>query len=216
MRDHIEMPKAAPPTQHALTYHHERHGVSDTVAWGFVMCAEFIANVFFAGRYGHRAVVLETIAAVPGMVGATLQRLKALRWIRDDRGWIKTLLDEAENERIHLMVFSHIACPGVFERVFIMVTQFVFYNVYFFIYLFSSRTAHRIVGYLEERAVHSYTQYLAEVEADEQKNVKAPALAIMYWKLPESARLADVIGCVREDEMNHRDVNHTFANKLSA
>lgn len=208
------MPKAAPPHEHSLTYHHGRHGVSDSIAWVFAVCAEGIANLFFRGRYGHRAVVLETIAAVPGMVGALLQHLKSLRWIRDDRGWIKTLLEEAENERIHLMVFSHIACPSLFERVFIMITQFVFYNVYFWIYLFSPRTAHRIVGYLEERATHSYSQYLAEVEGNEKKNIKAPALAIKYWKLPETARLSDVIKCVRADEMNHRDVNHMFSDKL--
>lgn len=42
--------------------------------------------IFFAKRYGHRAVVLETIAAVAGMVGATLQHLKSLRRMRGDGG----------------------------------------------------------------------------------------------------------------------------------
>lgn len=97
----------------------------------------FIADTFFAKRYGHRAVVLETVAAVPGMVGGLLQHLKAIRRIRDDEGWIRTLLDEAENERMHLMTFIEIAKPTLFERIVIMVVQAIFYNCYFFLYLFA-------------------------------------------------------------------------------
>lgn len=39
----------------------------------------FFADAFFSKRYGSRAVVLETVAAVPGMVGGALQHLRALR-----------------------------------------------------------------------------------------------------------------------------------------
>ena len=53
--------------------------------------------------------MLETVAAVPGMVGATLQHLKSLRRMQNDGGWIHTLLAEAENERMHLMTFIEIA-----------------------------------------------------------------------------------------------------------
>src|SRR5690606_26485260 len=88
-----------------LSVHHTPKGVSDRVAFGFVKALRFFADTFFAKRYGHRAVVLETVAAVPGMVGATLNHLKALRRMKDDNGWIRTLMDEAENERMHLMTF---------------------------------------------------------------------------------------------------------------
>jgi ubiquinol oxidase len=47
-------------------------GVSDKVAYAFVKALRFVADTFFAKRYGHRAVVLETVAAVPGMVGGLL------------------------------------------------------------------------------------------------------------------------------------------------
>ncbi|EEF22705.1 hypothetical protein RCOM_1998260, partial [Ricinus communis] len=58
-----------------LSIHHKPAGVSDTIAFGFVKALRFCADTFFAKRYGHRAVVLETVAAVPGMVGATLNHL---------------------------------------------------------------------------------------------------------------------------------------------
>jgi ubiquinol oxidase len=175
----------------------------------------FFADRFFAKRYGHRAVVLETVAAVPGMVGGLLQHLRALRHIRDDQGWIKELIEEADNERMHLMTFIHIAQPSRFERILIMVAQAVFYNLYFFLYLLAPKTAHRVVGYLEEEAVISYTHYLAEIDAGRVENVAAPHIAIQYWKLAPTARLRDVVVVVRADEARHRDTNHDFANQIA-
>ncbi|WP_051088960.1 alternative oxidase [Woodsholea maritima] len=195
--------------------HHVPKSFSDKIAFGFVKSLRTIADLFFRKRYGHRAVVLETVAAVPGMVGGLLQHLKALRHIRDDQGWIRELLDEAENERMHLMTFIEVAKPNLFERLLIMIAQAIFYNVYFFIYLFAPKTAHRIVGYFEEEAVWSYTQYLAEIDKGALPNLPAPDLAIAYWNLPRTARLRDVVIAVRDDEAGHRDRNHDFANILA-
>ncbi|MFU8896138.1 MAG: alternative oxidase [Gammaproteobacteria bacterium] len=198
-----------------LDNHHEPSGLSDRFAYGLVRFMRFFADVFFAGRYGHRAVVLETVAAVPGMVGGALQHLRSLRRLKDDDSWIRTLLDEAENERMHLMTFLHIARPSRLERFIIVLAQGVFYNAFFLLYLLSSRTAHRVVGYLEEEAVVSYTEYLEGIDSGRYENVPAPAIAIDYWKLPQDARLREVIVAVRADEAGHRDVNHDFADKLS-
>ena len=64
--------------------HHEPTEIGDRVALATVKVMRLFADAFFGARYGHRAVVLETVAAVPGMVGGLLQHLKALRHIRDD------------------------------------------------------------------------------------------------------------------------------------
>lgn len=186
----------------------------DRVAYGLVKFMRFFADTFFAHRYGHRAVVLETVAAVPGMVGGSLQHLRALRRMESDHGRIRTLLDEAENERMHLMTFIQIAQPSRFERLLILIAQGVFYNAFFLLYVFSPRVAHRVVGYLEEEAVYSYTEYLAGVDDGTYTNVPAPAIAIEYWKLAPDARLREVIIAVRADEAGHRDVNHGFADEL--
>ena len=148
------------------------------------------------------------------MVGGTLQNLKSLRRIENDRGWIRTLLDEAENERMHLMTFIEIAKPNSFERFLIIVAQGIFYNLFFLLYLVSPKTAHRLVGYFEEEAVFSYTEYLQGVLEGKYENIPAPKIAIDYWHLKKDARLSDVIKAVRKDEMNHRDVNHYFSNQL--
>ncbi len=195
--------------------HHPASAISDYFALACTKLLRFIADTFFAGRYGHRAVVLETIAGVPGMVGGTLQHLKSLRRMKSDDGWIRTLLDEAENERMHLMTFIEIAKPNAFERFLIILAQGIFYNLFFILYLISSKTAHRLVGYFEEEAVFSYTEYLKGVNEGKYEDIPAPKIAIDYWHLKEDARLSDVIIAVRNDEMNHRDVNHSFANQIN-
>ena len=197
-----------------LKKHYEVKNFSDKVALGFTKFLRFLADTFFKKRYGHRAVVLETVAAVPGMVGGMLLHLKSLRKMEDDKGWIKILLDEAANERMHLMTFIEVAKPTFLERAIIMMAQFIFIIMYLFIYILSPRTAHRIVGYFEEEAVISYTDYLNELETGKIQDQPAPEIAINYWNLPLHATLKDVVRVIRDDEAGHRDVNHSFADIL--
>ena len=197
-----------------LSRHHEPEDMSDRVALLFVRVLRFFADTFFAKRYGHRAIVLETVAAVPGMVGGTLQHLRALRRMEDDGGWIRTLLDEAENERHQVHAFIHISKPSALERLLILFAQGAMYNAFFLLYLISPKTTHRIVGYFEEEAVVSYTEYLEEIDAGRHENVPAPKIAIDYWNLAPDARLRDVVLVIRDDEAGHRDVNHGFADDL--
>lgn len=58
--DHIPVP---------LDVRHQPQGLSDWIAYRMTRLLRLFADVFFRKRYGHRAVVLETVAAVPGMVG---------------------------------------------------------------------------------------------------------------------------------------------------
>lgn len=195
--------------------HHPPQTASDHFALRVTKLLRFFADTFFARRYGHRAIVLETIAAVPGMVGAMVTHLHCLRRMVDDDGWIRTLMEEAENERMHLMTFVEVAKPTTPERWLILLAQWIFYLGFFLLYLVSRRTAHRLVGYFEEEAVISYTHYLAEIDQGRSANVPAPAIAKRYWGLPDNAMLRDVVLVVRADEAHHRDVNHGFANELA-
>ncbi len=190
-------------------------GIADHIALGFTKLLRAVADGFFAKRYGHRAIVLETVAAVPGMVGASMTHLRCLRRMCDDNGWIRTLMEEAENERMHLMTFIEVAQPSAFERFLILAVQWVFYIGFLALYLISPATAHRVVGYFEEEAVISYSQYLAQIDAGVIANVPAPAIARHYWMLPDNATLRDVVLVVRADEAHHRDVNHGFADTLA-
>ena len=194
----------------------KQNNISDNVAYGLTMSCRWFADTFFAKRYGNRAVVLETVAGVPGMVAGMWNHLRSLRKMQpDQRGWIKTLLDEAENERMHLMIFIEIAQPNWFERLLIMFAQFVFWHFYFILYVFFPKTAHRMIGYFEDQAVISYTQYLEEIDAGRTANTPAPQTAIDYYGLKQDATLRDVIIAVRADEQGHADVNHSMADTLN-
>lgn len=195
--------------------HYAPLGFSDRFARGVTKLLRWGADTFFAKRYGNRAIVLETVAGVPGMVGATLTHLRALRLMQDDNGWIRTLMDEAENERMHLMTFIEIAQPSRFERMIILTVQWFFYVGFFLLYVISNKTAHRLVGYFEEEAVLSYTLYLAEIDSGQHPNPPAPPVALRYWNLPEGTTLREVIEIIRADEAHHRDTNHFMANALS-
>ena len=199
-----------------LARHHPPRTLSDRVALRVIRMLRFVADGLFGRRYRHRTIVLETIAAVPGMVAATLLHLKCLRLMIDDRGWIRTLLNEAETQRAHLMVFVAMDRPSLLERLSVLLAQGLFYNAHFLIYLFSPRTAHRIVGYFAEDAVRGYGQYLEDIRDGRQENPPAPAAAIAYWNLSPDAQLADVIHAMQEDEAIHRDINHSFADALES
>lgn len=186
--------------------------ISDKFALAQTKFFRFLADTFFAKRYGHRAVVLETVAGVPGMVAGMWIHLKSLRQLKTGYGpTIRELLAEAENERMHLMFFLEIAQPKWFERVLILLAQFVFWHYYFLLYIISPKTAHRMVGYFEEEAVRSYTEYLKMVESGQIENIPAPQLAINYYKLDNDAKLSDLIKCVRADEQHHSIVNHKLS-----
>ncbi|KDR82729.1 hypothetical protein GALMADRAFT_238234 [Galerina marginata CBS 339.88] len=221
--------------------HRDRKTISDKLAFGLVKFARTMFD--FVSRYKHvekppapgmtidelrkggyllsekqwldRILFLESIAGVPGMVAATLRHLTSLRLMRRDSGWIHTCLEEAENERMHLMTFMTLRQPSLFFRLIILGAQGVFYNFFFLSYLLSPRASHRFVAYLEEEAVLTYTRCIADLEAGnipEWTNLPAPEISIDYWRLHPDAKLLDVLYAVRSDETTHRFVNHSLAN----
>ena len=192
-----------------------KQNISDAFALSMTKFFRIIADTFFAKRYGHRAVVLETVAGVPGMVAGVWMHFKSLRVMKAGYGeQIREMLAEAENERMHLMFFIEIAKPNYFERFIVLFAQVIFGLFYLFIYIFFTRTAHRMIGYFEDEAVKSYTEYLELVESGKIENIQAPKLAINYYKLGTDAKLSDLIRCVRADEEHHSETNHNYADNL--
>jgi ubiquinol oxidase len=187
--------------------------VSDWFAKGMTKIFRFFADTFFAKRYGHRAVVLETIAGVPGMVAGMWIHLKSLRQHKTGYGpTIRELLAEAENERMHLMFFIEIAKPNWFERLLILIAQFVFWHYYLILYVFFPKTCHRMIHYFEKEAVLSYSQYLNMIRANHIEDIDCPQIAKDYYDLPDDAKLSDMIKKVRADEQHHADVNLRMSN----
>jgi threonyl-tRNA synthetase len=163
----------------------------------------------------NRITFLETAAAVPPFVAAMVRHIKSVGGMKRDKGWTHTLLEEAENERMHLLtILEYRQKPSLFFRSCVLVTQGVLFNGYFLWYLLAPSQCHRFVGCLEEEAVITYTHILEEMDAGKLPDLaemKASKLAQTYWQLPVDATFRDVILALRADEMVHREVNHELA-----
>ncbi|KRH92476.1 Alternative oxidase [Pseudoloma neurophilia] len=193
------------------TKHVKPTNLSESVAYAVVRTLRTIADVYFAGNYVRRAVILETVAAIPGIVGGLFRHLYSLRNLKDNGETIKKLVDEAENERQHLLTFLEVLKPNLFDRFVIKFTQLWFFNAYMIFYFLAPKTAHRFVGYLEEEAIRSYTCFEDKILNGDIYNYPAPEISKKYWNLPTDAKLLDVVRAVRADEAEHRDVNHHMA-----
>eukprot|EP01113_Clastostelium_recurvatum_P001961 TRINITY_DN1080_c0_g1_i2.p2 TRINITY_DN1080_c0_g1~~TRINITY_DN1080_c0_g1_i2.p2 ORF type:complete len:353 (-),score=82.18 TRINITY_DN1080_c0_g1_i2:1320-2378(-) len=163
-----------------------------------------------------RCIFLESVAGIPGSIGGILRHLASLRRMRRDHGWIHTLFEEAENERMHLLTFITMKQPTLLFKSLVWGVQGIFFNFFFAAYLLSPRFCHRLVGYLEEQAVSTYTKILKGIDEgkgdlSKWRTTPAPEIARQYWKLAPEATMRDVIAVVRADESHHRDVNHSFA-----
>lgn len=133
--------------------------------------------------------------------------------MKRDNGWIGPLQEEAENERMHLLIWMKVTEPSKLERFLVILAQGVYLNLYVLLYITSPRSAHRFVGYLEEEAHAAYTSYLHAIDSGEIANEPAPEIAVEYYSLPKDATIRDVVLHVRADESMHRDFNHLLANK---
>ncbi|KAK9173626.1 Alternative oxidase family protein [Cryptosporidium meleagridis] len=166
-------------------------------------------------QWCRRIIFLETVAGVPGMVGAMLRHFSSLRKMKRDNGLIHTLLEEAENERMHLLIsLQLINKPSILTRVSVIGTQFAFLIFYTIFYIISPKYSHRFVGYLEEEAVRTYTDLIEEIDKGLLPGFErnAPKFASVYYGLPENATIRDLFLAMRRDESHHRDVNHKIAN----
>ncbi|CDK29293.1 unnamed protein product [Kuraishia capsulata CBS 1993] len=162
-----------------------------------------------------RIVFLESIAGVPGSVAGFIRHLHSLRMLRRDKAFVETLLEEAYNERMHLLTFLQIGNPGWFARSLLYVGQGVFCNLFFAFYLISPKICHRFVGYLEEEAVLTYTRCLNDIDRGliaGLDDYEVPDIAKRYWRMEDNASMRDLINYVRADEAKHAEVNHSFAN----
>lgn len=201
--------------------HKPMKGLTDHIAYRAVRLCRFLFDTISGYSFGkitekkvvNRCLFLETIAAVPGMVGGMLRHLRSLRRMESDHGWIQTLLTEAENERMHLMTFMDIRQPGLVFRTVVILAQAVMFNLLFLLYAVWPKFVHRFVGYLEEEAVITYTSILKYLDEGELAGIRniVPDVAKVYWNLPSNATFHNMIAAIRADEAEHRVVNHTFA-----
>jgi len=165
-----------------------------------------------------RLIILESFAGVPGFIAAGFRHFYSLRSLKRDHGMIFTLLEEAENERMHLLTCLKMFEASRITRALVVVAQFGMTPALFLVYMIKPAAMHRFVGYLEETAVHTYANIVKHVETPGTKlhkswgQLPAPTIAVKYWQLEEGRQTwLDTLKCMLADEAHHRDVNHCLA-----
>lgn len=162
-------------------------GMSDRAASGIVSLLFRCGNLYFRDDYIKRAIFLESVASVPGLVCSNLHHLRCLRRLQPNE-WIKPLVDEAENERMHLLAVYSYAPLSIIQKLFIRILQISFVTLFSFLFVFTPRTSHRLVGFLEEHAVHSYTQMIRRIDDGKLINLPRQPSSKEYWGLPTMQR----------------------------
>lgn len=126
------------------------------------------------------------------MAAAVIRHFQSLRNMERDGGLINMFLEEATNERMHLLTFITMRDPGIFFRAAVVLGQAGFATGFVLAYIISPKFCHRFVGYVEEEAVSTYTKIIGAIENAEQgsdlgmwQTAKAPKIGISYWHLGE-------------------------------
>jgi hypothetical protein len=203
--------------------HTEPQNFRDRLAFNAVKLVRYFFDKATGWSYGditpekvlNRTIYLETIAAVPGMVAAIVRHFRSLRTMQRDGGMMQMFLDEANNERMHLLTFVRMKNPGALFRAAVIAGQFGFGSAFLLSYVISPKFCHRFVGYVEEEAVTTYSKIIQAIETAPEgtelhswKKELAPKIARSYWKLGEHGTVLELMYAVRADEAEHRDVNH--------
>lgn len=105
---------------------------------------------------------------------------------------------------MHLLTFLNVFEPGPITRGTIFLTQFGFGSLFIGLYVASPRTAHRLVGYIEEMAVVTYTNLIEMIETPGTKlheawsPLPAPEIARTYVGATQSrSRSTDLLSSHR-------------------
>jgi hypothetical protein len=205
---------------------HKPKTISDKIAYYFMKSLYHSFNILTGYREKNpspkslewRLIILESFAGVPGFLAAGFRHFASLRNLKRDHGSIFTFLEEAENERMHLLVCLKMFRANLPTRILVILAQITMTPILMIAYIVHPKLLHRFVAYLEETAVYTYSNILDHMEQEgtllhaEWKNLPAPEIAKNYWKLdPKRATWEDCLRHMLADEAHHRNVNHTFA-----
>lgn len=181
----------------------------------------FLARVIgaaFTRGYGERleakALVLETLAAIPAIVIGAIRALRAQRRRTDD-ALVRDCATEADNEHAHMLAFAAITELTWVDRLVVVMGQPVLAAAFALLHTVSERAAHRLCGHFEEEAMRTYAHHRAAVAAGRPDPVLG-AFACERWSLPMGSRLSALLPILEQEESEHGRRHHEVADALRA
>ena len=164
-------------------------------------------------KYVNRLILLNSISAVPGFMGAMCRHLKSLRTLKKDYGWINHLISEADNERMHLFMFLGMTTPSAILKVYLFGVQFMFSSLFFVSYMLSPRYCHKFMEYFQNQAVKTYTECIEAIDngpLSKWKTKPCSEEAAKYYELSSEATIRDMILAVRADAAISREIHRYY------
>ncbi|KAL3661573.1 hypothetical protein V7S43_013333 [Phytophthora oleae] len=210
----LEAIEDTPLTNHKSNKIHKNVALLDTKtsSFGFDLLFDYrgLGVSMTARDWLNRCLYIETLAGFSEMVVGMAHHLRSWRSLKRGDIW----LEEAENERIHMQIFTSMKQAGLLFQGTMLAAQSIFFPAFFLAYMVSPKTCHRFVGFVEEEAVKTYTYLLEDMEhghLDEWCTMIAPLIGRSYYDLPDDAKVYDMIKCIRADKMNHNNVSRTHS-----
>lgn len=202
--------------------HYKPKGVADWIAYGMLNSIIRVFDVlsgFRPGKMNERGwnrhfLFMESISGVPRVTAAFIRHWKSIFYSKHDSGAYHHLIEEEENERMHLFFWTQLGHAGSLVKSAIILYQFFFVFFYGTMYALSPKVGHRFLGYLEENIIRSYTLLLDDIDAGRLplwKDMQPPKVMLEYYELPETSRIRDLVIEIRADEALHREVHHHLA-----
>lgn len=192
---------------------HHPHSLSDYLARSTVGISRKVVKTVGKKSYVMRSIIANTILSSLSMVLANSLHQKVVFNGKGNRDAIEDLLCEASDTHFHVLVCRDLVKPKVSMMIWIYFLRAL--SIFFFRILayLSPKAGHRTLGYMYEKSVIDYSNWIETIEAGEITNIEASKFAMGYYELQEGSMLTDVIAAMREDNLKNRDSEHKYADE---
>jgi ubiquinol oxidase len=200
---------------------HHPHTLSDYMARSMVGFSRSLVCILGKSNFALRAVIANTILSSFTMVLASRLHYRAVRSGSPERDSIEDLLCEASGTHFHIIVIRKFVELSRMKRIFLSILQAISICFFGFISRFLPKTAHRTLGYMYEKSISDYSDWIDAITDGNIINTPASQVAVKYWELKPDSTIIDVLSSIREDSVKYRNFEHSCAeihniNKMSA
>src|SRR3989338_1266912 len=125
---------------------------------------------------------LEAIASIPPLVIGVMKHFSfILKMEKQVCFESNELFEEAENERMHLMIWMQVCKPTKLDRVLVFLSQVNFTWFIILSYWISPNFVNKLLEFLEESSIDSYTDFMKDIEAGKYAHIPVPPIALEYY-----------------------------------
>ncbi len=186
---------------------HHPHRLSDYISRSSIeLSRKFVSTL--GKNYAIRSVISNTILSSFAMILANSIHQKNVLKGLGDRDAIEDLLCEASAIHFQIIVARDLVELRKSTIIWLYILRAVAVCKFRLISFLSTSAAHRILGYIYEKSVADYSNWIDAIKTNEVVDIEASKIAIAYYELSSNAMLSDVLSAMRSDCIKYRDEEH--------